>query len=367
MKRWEVALWFVQATVIALANCFGTSPLHKSFRRLVVLAPSARGLSHKEAKIDDDNIPLSFQGTVDVVDRGENHVVVSKPASVVVHHRYVLVLCQHDLIASRTSITLLTISHSDWAGSRSKKRRKPEFPMLQRTREAIGERVNLVHRLDRGASGCLLFTMASSDEGNKNATATLQHAMTLANKTYVAIVRGEGIIGDRDLKREGWFEVTRPIKDEKGMLNNATTSFRFVAGQDNGGGSIDRPRASLVLARPQSGRWHQIRRHLNGLSHPIIGDSSHGNSKVNRDWRENRGLPGERTCLHLLQLEIPPNNVCPGGIRAFSPLATDMMELLETYLPNVLKHAIPILREEGLHLTPKNPDHVTTIPVEIQY
>ena len=44
------------------------------------------------------------------------------------------------------------------------------------------------------------------------------------------------------------FTVTRPIKDERGVLNNATTHFRFVAGQDNANGTIDRPRASLVLA-----------------------------------------------------------------------------------------------------------------------
>ena len=36
---------------------------------------------------------------------------------------------------------------------------------------------------------------------------------------------------------------------------------------------------------PQTGRWHQIRKHLNGLSHPILGDA-HGDSRVNHWWRE---------------------------------------------------------------------------------
>lgn len=95
----------------------------------------------------------------------------------------------------------------------------------------------------------------------------------------------------------------RPVKDENGQLNDATTYFRFVAGIPHPN-SIDdysdptRIRASLVLARPhQSGRWHQIRRHLNGLSHPILGDTSHGSSKTNREWRELRNMPCELTSI----------------------------------------------------------------------
>jgi tRNA pseudouridine65 synthase len=292
-----------------------------------------------------DEQPFVFSGTVDVLDRGEHHVVVSKPPSVVCHH-------------------------SDWSGSRSHSKKmklqlEPEVPMLQRTREAVQERVNLVHRLDRGASGCLLMTLAKSDEMGLNATATLQQAMTTATKTYVALVRGEGILQGRDFKREGWFEVSRPIKDEKGRTNDATTYFRFLAGQDNGNGTLDRPRASLVLARPKSGRWHQIRRHLNGLSHPIIGDSSHGNSKVNREWKQKYGLPPERTCLHLLQLEISPNSICPKGINVKSPLAPDMISMLQEHLPAVLEDARAVLLEEGLQLEFSD-DTIASIPVQFE-
>ena len=282
----------------------------------------------------------TFHGNVDILDRDEHYVVVSKPHSVVCHH-------------------------SDWTGSKKRKDDVPEIPMLQRTRQAIGERINLVHRLDRGASGCLLFALVKSDKRGLDATKTLQLAMQNATKTYIALVRGEGILHGRDLKKEGWFEVTRPIKDEKGVLHNATTLFRFIAGQDNASGSLDRPRASLVLARPKTGRWHQIRRHLNGLSHPILGDSSHGNSKLNREWRELRELPPERTCLHLLQLEIPPmGEICPNGIRVVCPLAPDMMKLLEDHLPSVLEEALPILKDECLTLIPEV-DTSTTIPVHI--
>jgi 23S rRNA-/tRNA-specific pseudouridylate synthase len=182
----------------------------------------------------------------------------------------------------------------------------------------------------------------------ENATTVLSTAMTLANKTYVALVRGEGILNGEDLRQKGWFPVTRPIKDERGVLNNATTYFRFVAGQDNGGGTLDRPRASLVLARPLTGRWHQIRRHLNGLSHPILGDATHGNSQVNREWKEQRGMPPERLCLHLAQMILPPTPACPNGIYTSCPIPDDIMGLLEQHLPDVLEKARPILERQGI-------------------
>ncbi len=270
--------------------------------------------------------------TVTILSRGEHHIVAMKPPSVVCHH-------------------------SNWTGSRKKKLKKgeePEVPMLQRIRDGIGsidnidntdhlqnakikKKINLVHRLDRGASGILLCTFANEDEveeedGNeegsandeistshasiveepgerrteektnyqvikkirtKGPTAILQEEMSKTStiKTYVALVRGEGMLHGEDMKEKGWFEVNRPIKDEKGRLNDATTLFNFVAGQAEPQGEhideesrIKQPRISLVLARPQNGRWHQIRRHLNGLSHPILGDTSHGSSKSNREW-----------------------------------------------------------------------------------
>lgn len=264
-------------------------------------------------------------GNVTILDRGLHHVVVFKPPTVVCHH-------------------------SGWTGSRSSRDKQglPEIPMLQRVRNALGQRVNLVHRLDRGASGCLLCTFTNDEEMN-DSTKILIEAMADANKTYVALVRGEGILHGQDLKTMGWFPITRPIKDERGVLNNATTYFYFVAGQDNGRGTIDRPRASLVLARPLTGRWHQIRRHLNGLSHPILGDSTHGSSRENREWKK-RGMPGERLCLHLAGLKLPSTPACPNGIHATCPLPDDMMEMLKVHLPNVLKEAQPILEQEHIRL-----------------
>jgi hypothetical protein len=180
------------------------------------------------------------------------------------------------------------------------------------------------------------------------------------------MVRGEGVLHGRDFRKEDWFEVDRPLKDEAGNLKNATTFFRFIAGQDNANGTIhDRPRVSLVLARIKTGRWHQIRKHLNGISHPIIGDSTHGNSKTNREWREKWGLQPERTCLHLLQLDIPPATVVPSGISIISSIAPDMQRMMKEYLdPEILREAENAIREEGLSL--HSPRESIYVPVEIE-
>src|SRR5690606_8264840 len=51
-------------------------------------------------------------------------------------------------------------------------------------------------------------------------------------------------------------------------------------------------RYSLVEAHPETGRYHQVRRHFARISHPLIGDGAHGDSYHNRFFREKLGLPG---------------------------------------------------------------------------
>ena len=60
---------------------------------------------------------------------------------------------------------------------------------------------------------------------------------------------------------------------------------------------------SLVEAWPSTGRRHQIRRHLKHLSHPILGDATHGKGPVNRWWAQRLGL--QRLWLHAAELALP--------------------------------------------------------------
>lgn len=321
-------------------------------------------------------------GYTTILQRSSKHIVAYKPSGVVCHH-------------------------SGWTGSRSKHKHgeEPETPMLQRVRDAVYDiecrsltlesdsdgvvsddqrrtkkRVNLIHRLDRGASGALLFAYADEDydaystntsvdeqedhssklvdkkdnkKSNNSTTTELINAMAHPNttKTYIALVRGEGILHGEDLTAKGWFTINRPIKDEDGITRNATTLVKFIAGQAET--SFDRPRVSLVVARPQQGRWHQIRRHLSGLSHPIIGDSTHGVSTINREWREGRGIPAERILLHLGRLDIVPTINFPNGIQISAPMPHDILNALQKYAPDVLERSLPIIEKEmGIPLIP---------------
>ena len=167
--------------------------------------------------------------------------------------------------------------------------------------DQLGTQVNPVHRLDAGTSGCLVFAEDSET------TAALQRAFASGRvrKTYIAVARGNAM----PTLGEG-LVVERPVRDDKGVLRAARTELMCLGGCDGeevaGEGEAVTGRlnlgASLVVAEPTTGRFHQIRKHLGGLSHPILGDAKHGDSRVNRWWREERGL--RSLALHCASLEI---------------------------------------------------------------
>ena len=175
-----------------------------------------------------------------------------------------------------------------------RKDRKWEYAALQRLRDQLGVRVDPVHRLDRPASGCLLFATRKGVAGG------LHSALRAGTKTYVAMVRGY-------CKHDGPVHVDRPMKDDKGVLKEASSVVRVL-------GRTHEPRSSLLEIQPTTGRYHQVRRHVRDLHHPILADSEHGDSKVNRWWREEHGV--RRLALHALSLELELDGelrriVCP--------------------------------------------------------
>ena len=245
--------------------------------------------------------------------------------------------------------------------------------MLQRVQDETGRRVNLVHRLDRGASGCLLFAFSETreDEGGKKVPCgvtkslieSMQHPE--ATKTYFALCDGDGSWNGVNYLDKGWFTFDNPVKDENNkLIENATTEFCFAAStilppiDDNGGasteaddGNLEARKISIVLARPKSGRWHQIRQHLSSgkIGHAILGDSSHGRSRTNRLWKRKRHLMKERVCLHLSRLRLPATaEYSPDGIDATCPLPSDLMKLLKALPHELLDEARPVLAKEGI-------------------
>ena len=161
---------------------------------------------------------------------------------------------------------------------------------MQLLRDQTGRRVYPVHRLDRKTSGVLLF--AKNQDANIEVQQLFRERQV--KKVYQAIVRGfispSGII-DYPL-REG--DKTQEAITEYNCLQHYEIDLPF--------GGFQTSRYSLVKLQPQTGRYHQVRKHLVHIRHPIIGDRPHGCNKQNRLWNEQFGMM--TMLLHADQLNF---------------------------------------------------------------
>jgi tRNA pseudouridine65 synthase len=170
---------------------------------------------------------------------------------------------------------------------------------VQQLRDQLGRRVYPVHRLDKGTSGALAFAL------DREAAAALTAAFAdgRVRKLYRAVVRGwpepSGVI-DRPLS--GVDDAYAPGRLEP---RPARTRFKTLA-ETELPVRVDRypsSRYALVELEPDTGRRHQLRRHLAHVSHPIIGDSTYGKGRHNRLFAERFGI--RRLMLACIRLELP--------------------------------------------------------------
>lgn len=186
--------------------------------------------------------------------------------------------------------------HRGWADD--------DEPLLQQVRDLVGQRVWLIHRLDRGASGAVLFALDA--EAAAAASAIFQE--NRADKRYLAITRGHP---------PAHILLEHPIPREPGGERVPATTEIWC--RETFG------RYALVEARPHTGRLHQIRRHLKHLSCPLIGDVRYGKGDHNRLFREQHGL--HRLALHAVHLAFThPFTGAPVAVDA--PLAPDLAAAL---------------------------------------
>jgi tRNA pseudouridine65 synthase len=147
--------------------------------------------------------------------------------------------------------------------------------VLQTLRDQIGAHLYPVHRLDRGASGVLVFAL---DPGSARALAD-RFAAHAVDKRYLVIVRGW---------LDGSGEIDSPLDDDEGgPLQPASTRWfaRTRVELARACGRYASARYTLVEARPRTGRLHQLRRHFAHVRHPVVGDVRHGDGAHNRLWR----------------------------------------------------------------------------------
>ncbi len=165
--------------------------------------------------------------------------------------------------------------------------------IIEALRAARGERhyLELVHRLDRDTSGCLMIA-------KRRPVLTALHAAfrhAKVRKRYLVLVKGHWRGGARDI--------------EAGLRRNVLRSGeRLVRVEASGKAGRTRfvPRspgrtASLMEALPFTGRTHQIRVHAACAGHPVAGDAKYGEREFNRRMRDH-GL--RRLFLHAASLSF---------------------------------------------------------------
>ena len=147
---------------------------------------------------------------------------------------------------------------------------------VQLLRNQLGQKVYPVHRLDRKTSGVLLFAL--NEEMNKSLQEAFMAKKVL--KKYVALVRGFAPESAT---------IDYPLTNEAGKIQEAITHFKRLQTIEIPlpFGKFDTSRYSLLELQPESGRMHQIRKHLAHIFHPIIGDRPHGCNKQNKFFLEN--------------------------------------------------------------------------------
>jgi tRNA pseudouridine65 synthase len=162
---------------------------------------------------------------------------------------------------------------------------------LQQVRDQLGCRVWPVHRLDRATSGLLLFAR----DADTARILSQQFETRAVEKTYLAIVRGwPDDAGRIDHPLEDVRDEGMPYGDALpgGARQNALTRYQCLA-RASLPIACDRyptSRYALLALSPETGRRHQIRRHLKHLSHPIIGDVRYGKGTHNRLFAEHFGV-----------------------------------------------------------------------------
>ncbi|MEA5445641.1 pseudouridine synthase [Gammaproteobacteria bacterium AB-CW1] len=207
--------------------------------------------------------------------------------------------------------------------------------LLQTLRDQLGRRLYPVHRLDRATSGVLVFAFDAETAHALNQAFTEQRV----EKTYLAIVRG-------------WPEppeghIDRPVRDDdREAHREAASDYRRLATATLPVANRRYPtsRYALVGLWPKTGRRHQLRIHMERISYPIIGDTTHGDGEHNRIFREHLGL--DRLMLHALSLRLPhpaePDQILdlraqPGDQFALALERLGMAEISEIFCGKILE------------------------------
>ena len=177
--------------------------------------------------------------------------------------------------------------------------------LVQQLSAQIGDRLWVVHRLDKDVSGVMLFARSAAAHRHLNA----QFASRRIHKTYLALTHGEIVaeVGriDRPLRVFGSGRIG--VDEQRGRPS--VTDFEVSA---RAGGF------TLVTAHPVTGRPHQLRVHFHSMGHPLVGDRRYGDRAVQAAF--------PRLMLHALRLscQLPSG----GPLTVTAPVPSTFVEAL---------------------------------------
>ena len=175
--------------------------------------------------------------------------------------------------------------------------------------------LELVHRLDRGTSGCLLIAKRRSE-------LRMLHELLRTgevDKRYLLLAQGDWSQGpyrvNAALKKNLMRGGERMVRVDEGG-KTALTHFRFLDSYGD---------ASLMEAELKTGRTHQIRVHAAYAGHPLAGDDKYGDTDFNRRMRS---LGLKRLFLHAHTVAFEDNER-HRNIHVSAPLSADLRKLIQ--------------------------------------
>ena len=198
---------------------------------------------------------------------------------------------------------------------------------MQLLRDQLGQHVFPVHRLDKPTSGVLLFAL-NAEIAKLMGDIFARHQL---QKIYLAVVRG--IAPEYLLLNYPLTEELDKFTDKKAREPEAKPAISefFRLAEITLPYAIDKypeSRYSLVKCVPQTGRKHQLRRHLKHISHPIIGDAKHGKGNHNRFFQTT--LNAHRLLLAATELRFK-HPVTEKELTVIAPLDNTMTQLIERF------------------------------------
>jgi 23S rRNA pseudouridine1911/1915/1917 synthase len=250
-------------------------PRPKSFR--------LRGGERIEADLQADRTISPEPGGVPVRYEDRHLAVVAKPAGLVTHGT-----------ASRRTGTLVN-----------------RLLGMNMPLSGVGgsDRPGIVHRLDAGTSGLLI--VAKDDQTHRRLVRLL--AARKVRREYLALSQGQvahdAFVVEAPLGRR---QARVAVRRADGV--EAATEFEVLERFS---------RATLLVARPRTGRTHQIRVHLSSVGHPILGDRAYGGG-----GDDARRLGLHRPFLHAWRLAFD-HPVTGDHLKLEEPLPEELTTALE--------------------------------------